>query len=248
MATKSNDSTVQRVAREIASDGFSLVADLLDAKLSVELEQAISKKIKSDPDGKSIVARNYIRSMLKDEDFNSDGIFVRYALQPRLVAAVTEFFGEVPWLLEVEFFVSRPTEPGCKLSESQLWHRDHDDSKILKLFVYFNDVLNPGDGPFTFLPPSKSRLVKNTFIPGRVEDKTVAGLGLDPYIKEVYGKKGAAFFIDTARCYHMGSRCTTQNRFAYSLTFTTMAPLYPRDNRISIMHKPTRLEALLLET
>ena len=58
---------------------------------------------------------------------------------------------ELPQLSDVLLTLSRPTE-NQPLSYSQLWHLDHDDKRVCKLFIYLTDVRDTADGPLTFIP------------------------------------------------------------------------------------------------
>lgn len=231
---------------ELRANAFANVSGKLDEQLQLELLAAAKEKMEKDPDGRSVVARNYVTSMLQSDDLRSDSIWVRYATQPEVLKFVAHYFGHAPALCQVEFFISKPTV-NSQWAESQLWHRDYDDSQVLKLFVYLNDVKKDGDGPFTFLPPKESAEVKTSFIPKRVTDEQMTGLGMEPSFRRVYGNQGTIFFIDTGRAYHMGSRCVDQERLAYSATYTSMAPLYSHRNGIQITGELGELAALALK-
>ncbi|HEX8296724.1 MAG TPA: hypothetical protein VF593_10510, partial [Chthoniobacteraceae bacterium] len=96
-----------------------------------------------------------------------------------------------------------------------------------------SDVTEQKHGPFTYLPLEPSRQVPNGFFPGRVTDEEMSASGLAPEVQAVYGKRLTCFSIDTARCYHMGSRLALgEKRIAYLATFNTHASLYPFWNDI----------------
>src|SRR6185369_1074284 len=90
-----------------------------------------------------------------DEDMQNGKLptsspYVQFALQPAVQEILTGTFGQVPVLNYVLLTLSKPSD--APLSYSQLWHRDHDDVRVIKLFVYLSDVTSEDDGPFTFLP------------------------------------------------------------------------------------------------
>src|SRR5262249_46580256 len=92
---------------------------------------------------------------LLDEDtsdgkFSSDNPFVRFAIQKPVIHVLTEALGEVPQLSDVLLTLSE--ESNRELTYSQLWHRDFDDVRTVKLFAYLTDVPATADGPFTFFP------------------------------------------------------------------------------------------------
>ena len=63
---------------------------------------------------------------------------------------------EEPQLSDVLLTLSQPTE-NKPLSYSQLWHLDHDDKRVCKLFIYLTDVRDTKDGPLTFIPAPSSK-------------------------------------------------------------------------------------------
>jgi hypothetical protein len=151
------DSTIVNCAAALNSDGYCFVSELLDTKLLLSLSVASQSKLERANEGKLQQQGNskdfWMR--LLDEDMQSgqlplDNPFVSIALQPELVSVVAAAMGEVPRLDYVLLTLSRNTDK--KLSYSQLWHRDHDDVKVIKLFFYLTDVISPDHGPFTFIP------------------------------------------------------------------------------------------------
>lgn len=111
---------------------------------------------------------------------------------------------------------------------SQRWHRDPDDKSLLKVFLYFNDVVDEGGGPFTYVkgshnggrwghlfpqePPAGSYPP-----PGGVERSVPAD-----EIKMCTGKAGTLVFADTAGL-HRGGFSTTKRRLMLTAVFTPPA-------------------------
>ena len=116
---------------------------------------------------------------------------------------------------------------------SQLWHLDYSDCRTLRFWVYITDVTSLEDGPFTYMPLGPSRKVPNSFFPKRVMDEQIVTAGLADEVCQVYGKKGTIFYIDTSRCYHLGSRLKAgKTRLVYDATFLTHKHLYPSPSDI----------------
>lgn len=145
-------------------------------------------------------------------DLQSYPALVSVALEERLLRVVMSNLGMVPHLESVEVVVSHPTHG--ELTASQLWHRDVNDRRLLKLFVYLGDV-DDAQGPFTYLPADLSASIpsdgKHYLTDDQVAPKRVWA--------SVKGPAGTAFLIDTGRCYHCGSRCT-KPRVAYIATYS----------------------------
>jgi hypothetical protein len=210
----------------IQQAGYRDVTSLIPSDLFEELVAAASTRLSNRTVNNSVKNRKYLGELLIAEDRQVDTIYMRLALQEKILKIAASHLGQTPRLFGLSLLLSEPT--GNDWLESQLWHKDYDDSRIIKLFIYVTDVKIRNDGPFTFLPPSTSSKVGRSFIPKRITDQEMAQKGVISSIKEVYGIKGTAFLIDTARCYHLGSRCVDSQRLAYIATYTTNAPLDKR--------------------
>jgi len=151
------------------------------------------------------------------EDFVAHSAYVRAALEPELLATVTAATGLVPHLASVQVYVSHPQE-SHGLTASQLWHRDVNDKMTVKLFVYLEDVGEP-NGPFTFIPAPHSARVPSDLPHYITDEKIDEYVGRDSW-QSVAGPAGTAFLVDTRRCLHYGSRCTSP-RVAYIATFSS---------------------------
>lgn len=232
--------TEQIVAgKNIRENGFSPYRLDLNSTLSIELSQKSALKI-SKSFSTRLAGRKFFGELLTEEDFHPESIFIRFALQNDVLSVVSNCLGQIPRLFSVSLLCSQPADG--QWSESQLWHRDYDDSRIIKLFVYLSDVEDDRAGPFTFIPRKLSKSVGRDLVPRRISDVEMSTkTGLD-CSEKVYGKSGTAFFVDTAACYHLGSRCIDKTRVAYVATYTTMAPLDPP--RIKALEKAQHLELI----
>lgn len=162
---------------------------------------------------------------LLDEDQDEQGRqpsaspFVQLAIDERVLDVVASYLGETP-LLDYVYLLHSTHRPG-PLKVSQLWHLDHDDTSVLKLFTYFTDCETAEDGPFTFLPADISDRVPFSLHSHRADD--AMGLAdVHARARAMKAPKLAAFLLDTSRCYHMGSRVAEgHERVLYMGTFTT---------------------------
>lgn len=231
---------------DLQATGYADGGSEIDPALMKELQDAVAAKMASGFQGTKI--RSFFTKMTSDEDLQSDSIYVRFALQPAVQKLVCSYFhGQVPYLGEISLILSTGTEAG-KWSESQLWHLDYADSRTILLWVYLTDVGDIESGPFTYIPADPSAKVPNSFFPDRVTDETVDAAGLTDKACRVYGEKGKVFYVDTARCYHLGSRLKPgHERLVYLATFITHKPLYPLDNGIRVNGELPAVEKCLLK-
>ncbi len=234
------------VVSELKATGYADGNGEIDPALLAELTAAADARLNEGVDGPKL--RTFFTQLTDQKDMNLDSIYVRFALQPAVQKLVCSYFNNtVPYLCNVALLLSTGTE-GDTWSQSQLWHLDYNDSLTLKLWVYLTDVTDVENGPFTYIPAEPSRKVPNTFFPGRVADETMEKAGLNASFCLVYGPKQKVFYIDTARCYHLGSRLKPgQHRLAYIATFVTHKPLYPLANGIQVNGKLNEVEKYLLE-
>ncbi len=133
---------------------------------------------------------------------------------------------ELPQLSDVLLTLSRPTE-NKPLSYSQLWHLDHDDKRVCKLFIYLTDVRDTADGPLTFIPAPSSKPFRNTIKSHMSDDKVFSRVDRSA-VKEMVAPRLSSFIVNTARCLHMGSRILSdRTRLLYTATYIQPPRIYP---------------------
>jgi len=111
--------------------------------------------------------------------------------------------------------------------QSQNWHRDPEDNKILKVWVYLNDI-NEQNGAMEFISKTHSKGDYSAFLPkkfpfGRYIDQDMLGDKLSLKII-AEGTKGTIYFVDTTG-FHRGGFALSGERKLIHLVFTT--PICP---------------------
>lgn len=187
----------------------------------------------------------YIAQDLEAGRIDNTSIYVRYALQARVVDVVAKYFGEAPYLSYVALDLSEYA--GETLATSQLWHRDHDDTKVVKLFTYLTDVPDLAHGPFTFVNPRASKAIRGS-VATHLSDEAVLGRVAPSDILRMTRSAGSSFLVDTGRCYHMGSRVEPgRQRLMYTACYITWPAMYPDfRHRIAVTGALSDREKLLL--
>ena len=114
-------------------------------------------------------------------------------------------------------------------SRSQLWHRDVEDTRIVKAFLYLSDVV-PGAGPLIYASGTQlggvaADQTPETFIePGsgwvRATDAAIAGLVPATAWRCAYGPPGTLVVADTAG-WHKGGYATSTTRLTATSDWTT---------------------------
>lgn len=220
-------------ADDLNRDGYAVVTELLDPAIRQEFAEAGLTRLNgigaSEGKQTSTWKKFWVRLLdaeMKDGRLSADNVFVRYALQPAAINVIATALGEIPWLDYVLLSYSRYS--GEDLSSSQLWHRDHDDVRVIKLFSYLTDVEDDGDGPFTFLPRQSTDKFGYPIIGSHFPDEQVFQKVPRSDIKVMKAPRLTAFMVDTAKCLHMGSRMSPgHGRLLYTATFFAFPRMYP---------------------
>jgi hypothetical protein len=223
----------QEASRKLGQDGYVDVSSLIDRGLAEAVAAVGQEKVGrlDELAGKQQKDHKSFWVSLLDEDlvngaFATDHPFVRYALQPGVLRILGDFMHELPQLSDVVLTLSRPTENKA-LSYSQLWHLDHDDKRVCKLFIYLSDVRDTLDGPLTFIPAPSSRRFRNTLKSHMSDDQVFSRVGRSE-VKEMIAPRLTSFIVNTARCLHMGSRILSdRTRLLYTATYIQPPRMYP---------------------
>jgi hypothetical protein len=143
--------------------------------------------------------------------------FVRFYLTEEILQIVSEYLGYVPQLFEVYIEKTIPSGVNEPIY-SQNWHRDPEEKRTLKVFLYLNDV-NEQSGPFIYVrgsqPTSQTSYAKlfrqklpHGSYPDSIEVSNSTNAS-DHYVAT--GLKGTIIFCDTAGL-HRGGYATTGSR------------------------------------
>jgi hypothetical protein len=198
----------------LSRDGYLRIEparDLVDALVTAarqKLEQAQSL-----PKSRG---KAFFSQLLGSEDRGLDGIFLRFALEERLLGTVAKYLGVAPFLESVELLYSKPIEGPP--AQSQQWHKDRTDRRIIKVFVYATDV-TPRHGPLSLLNRSDSAKVPELLFHYVTDERMATYVDLQRTVA-LTGPAGSTILIDSQTCYHLGSRCQ-EPRLAYVAYFTS---------------------------
>ena len=155
-----------------------------------------------------------------------DNIFARFALQHPILEVANAYFGMYTRLRYYNVWHTFATKDQAR--QSQLWHRDREDFKILKVFVYLSDV-DEGAGPLTYAMGSQlSRGLRRNpeyFVEGGVKrsnDAQMAAVVPPSEWLKATGPRGTIVFADTSG-YHKGGLARERDRLMYVCMFTSPA-------------------------
>jgi Phytanoyl-CoA dioxygenase (PhyH) len=90
---------------------------------------------------------------LHGKDVPSLGIddpWLSLGVSDRMLDVVNSYFGLWSKLTYVDLWYTPPAEPGVERVSSQRWHRDYNDARLVKVFIYLTDV-HEDTGPLEFV-------------------------------------------------------------------------------------------------
>jgi hypothetical protein len=212
----------------LTEGGREALAEASELVLGIARSDAVQAAIAqgmSDRDKK-----NFLVELIKwEQEHVVDSPLVRLALDRKLLEIVSLYLGMWPRLHAIGAWLNFPTDDEAK--ESQLWHRDGDDLKIVKVFIYLNDV-DGGRGPFSYVPKTqpfgaRAGTVPKQKTPGRVTDDEMRDVIPPEAWLACTGSAQTMILADTTG-YHRGGKPVTGDRILITFTYTSGTPFKNR--------------------
>ena len=149
----------------------------------------------------------------------------RLLMDSRLIDTVNSYLQMWSRLKNYELWYNLPVDPNSARIASQRWHRDYDDHKLIKIFIYMVDV-DEQMGPFTYIRQTQPGGPYGHLFPTNPpegaspgDDKVDRALSAD-LLKVCTGKAGTMIFCDTSGL-HRGGRSTTVPRVLFTATYAS---------------------------
>jgi ectoine hydroxylase-related dioxygenase (phytanoyl-CoA dioxygenase family) len=126
----------------------------IEAEREKRMEKA-AKKAKKGKKAKGLGKGDYImRHLGKDvPTLPADDPWLQLGISDRVLDVVNSYFGLWSKLTYVDLWYTPPAAPGVERVSSQRWHRDYNDERLVKVFIYLRDV-DEDTGPLEFVPGS----------------------------------------------------------------------------------------------
>jgi hypothetical protein len=80
----------------------------------------------------------------------ADDPWLQLGISDHMLDVVNSYFGLWSKLTYVDLWYTPPAEPGVERVSSQRWHRDYNDERLVKVFIYLTDV-DESTGPLEFV-------------------------------------------------------------------------------------------------
>jgi len=141
----------------------------------------------------------------------------QWALCSEILAIVNQYLGMYGQVLALKYWYSLAST-GQKADGSQVWHRDYNDRRLVKTFLYVDDV-DEETGPFAFVKGTHRGVLRHTDPPcfrdslgaRRVSDEQMeAFVPRSKWITAI-GKAGTVIVADTTG-FHKGGYATRHDR------------------------------------
>lgn len=256
---KQLSSIQQRIVKDLERDGIAVTSleelfpgeNVLDSLTSyvdshATQTQAYTKK----------KFLNDFWELVPELDFTNP--FVRLSLRPEVLTIASAYMRMWVRLNYYHLATIQPKEG--EAVQSQRWHRDNEDPKMCKMFVYINDV-DETAGPFTYVrgsavtnPNPYARLFPQKRPEGSYPSAQAVTSNVDSKdIATMTGVAGTVIFCDTTGL-HRGGHATKRPRTMFTAFFTSKAwsdpkrYSYPNDIALSSEHlAPETRYALFLD-
>ena len=164
----------------------------------------------------------------------ADDPLLKVALDRKLLEIVSSYLGLWPCLHSVGAWLNYPT--GAPAQISQLWHRDPEDLRLIKVFIYLADV-DDRCGPFTYIPrthPFGEEAVRAQKLEKkkRVPDDRMNRVFPPESWRVCTGPAGTMILADTLG-YHRDGKPTAGRRILITFTYTSGTPMTDRPLHVS---------------
>ena len=164
-------------------------------------------------------------SILPTLDFTNP--FLRFAVHSTPLSIVNAYMGMWSRLSQFDLRKTLPQGEAITAIQSQKWHRDPEEKRMLKIFLYLNDV-DAEAGPFTYIRKSTfgnkyghlfpQRPPEGNYPPEEAVQKAIQ----KEDIKSMTASAGTVIFCDTSGL-HFGGRATKKERIMSTIVYNSPA-------------------------
>lgn len=203
-------SVEEGVVKQLKKEGIAIInfQKLLSSSLYKELDNYLEQYLSSDQFVQALESggnsyKQYIIMRHKfDKSLNDQDILFKIGTSDPILNIVNQYLGCWSKAIGMDLWYTQPSKLPQRVF-SQNWHRDPEESKIVKVFLYLNDV-DEESGPFSYIRESHYNGKYAHLWPKKYPFK-----GIYPKDEEVLpqidpsdilkntGKKGTLIFCDT---------------------------------------------------
>lgn len=216
--------TQQRIVQDLQRDGIA-VTSLEELFPDEDLLEKLRVYTKNHRAKAQVGAVKKFLDYMWDNfpDLDLQNPFIKLALHPKVLGVVNKYMGVYTQLLHFTLNVTRVVNPGTVPVQSQRWHRDPEDKKMCKMFIYLSDV-DKGAGPFVYVKQSQFGGKYWRCFPMRPPvGRYPIAESLEKVVKNediriCQGRAGTVIFCDTAGL-HRGGYATENERIMFTASY-----------------------------
>jgi hypothetical protein len=185
------------------------------------------------------LGKNYLVQIVPfDEPLEGDSPLLKLALDENILTAVANYMGLWPQIHAVGSWLNFPT--GSEAKNSQLWHRDPEDLKTVKVFIYL-DAVGPDNGPFTYIQKSHGFGAACGIEPNHAHPRRVLDHEMEKALPQsdwtvCTGGARSMIIADTVG-FHRGGNVQKGRRLLITVTYTSGKPQEKR--RLHLKNPPS---------
>ena len=221
-----------RVLSHLERDGiaFANISEFFGPDMLVQLKERFDRLVSLKGEDYMNDTRHYNKVLDLNGDLCDDESIRKWVMCRAFINIASLYLELVPRCATKQEYIVIPTEN--TKTGAQLWHRDNSDKKILKVFVYLNDV-EEANGPFKFLTGTHFKGILRdiraftgnyVWAEEKRDDKNLE------FYSEIFagretvcsGKAGTVIFADTSGL-HRGGFCVSGSRSMIELSFYSNA-------------------------
>jgi hypothetical protein len=253
------DDTQRRVVQELHDDGYSLLTagELFSAETWQAVQDEGAEFVRAtaqglEGDGEELRKRKGKDFLVRKYDVGGvvglDNPWLSACLSRRLLDIANEYLQLWSKLEYLDLWYSLPVGEDAERKASQIWHRDFDDSHLLKVFLYLSDV-DERSGPFEYVPgshPGGRFAGVHPWQPmgvGRISDKELAKYVPDDSVRTFTAPRGTLIFCNTSGL-HRGGFAEANPRVLAAVTYCSPASLHSLTERNYTLAPGTDLRPL----
>jgi hypothetical protein len=186
-----------------------------------------------------------IRLFGRDAAVEWQSPWLTLAIEPAVLDVVNAYLRLQSKIIYLDLWNTVPLQHDGPDIGSQRWHRDPEDARLIKTFLYLSDV-TAGAGPMEYVPRSRhgeqyGDLWPQRFPAGSIppEDEFNAAIPAADRWLCAY-PAGTLLFVDTSG-FHRGGRAEHDRRVVATTTYTSHACVWPRAFALDREHVPATL-------
>jgi hypothetical protein len=235
------DGTQRRVIQELHDVGYSLLTagELFSAETWQAIQDEGDEFVRAtvhglEGDGGELRQREGKDFLVRKYDVGGvlalDNPWLSACISRRLLDIANEYLQLWSKLEYLDLWYSLPVGESAERKASQLWHRDFDDSHLLKVFLYLSDV-DERSGPFEYVPGSQPGGRYAGVSPwqpmgvGRISDKELAKHVQAEDVRTFTAPRGTLIFCNTSGL-HRGGFAEANPRVLAAVTYCSPASLH----------------------